>query len=302
MRIHLPGGLALAAVLLLPGCSLKKIAVNSLGNALAKGGSTYASDDDPELVRDATPFALKTMESLLDESPRHKGLLLATSSGFTEYAYAFIEQEADFVESKDLARATALRNRARKLYRRALDYGLRGLEVDFPGFRDRARKDAEAALGKTTKEHVGLLYWTGTALGAAISISKDDPELTADQPLMEALMRRALALDEGYEKGSIHDFFISYEGGRKSVGGSVEKAREHFERSLALSGGTRAWPLVNFAEVVSVATQNRKEFEELLGRALAVDPNKSKEQRLTNLIAQERARWLLGRGDDLFVE
>ncbi|PYI84479.1 MAG: hypothetical protein DME26_13235 [Verrucomicrobia bacterium] len=35
------------------------------------------------------------MESLLAESPTHKALLFATSSGFTQYAYAFIRQEAE---------------------------------------------------------------------------------------------------------------------------------------------------------------------------------------------------------------
>jgi predicted anti-sigma-YlaC factor YlaD len=294
--------MALLLACALPGCAIKKLAVNSIGNALSSGVSGFATDDDPDLIRDATPFGLKTIESLLQESPRHKGLLYTACSGFTQYGYAFVQQEADLGESKDFARATELRARARKLYRRALAYGFRGLEVDFPGFQDRLRTDPEQALAKTRKKHVPLLYWTGTALGAAISISKDDPELTAQQPQMEALMRRALALDEGYDDGSIHDFFITYEGGRATVGGSIEKARQHFDRSVALSKGNRAWSFVNFAEAVSVGTQNRKEFDDLLQKALAVDPDRVPEMRLTNLIAQKRARWLLSRVDELFVE
>ncbi|HEV3078090.1 MAG TPA: TRAP transporter TatT component family protein, partial [Thermoanaerobaculia bacterium] len=106
------------------GCSsLQRMAVNKAGDALAGGSSVYASDDDPELVWQAVPFGLKTIESLLAQSPRHQGLLLAAASGFTEYAYGALQQEADFVEAKDLARATELRNRARKLYLRALGYG-----------------------------------------------------------------------------------------------------------------------------------------------------------------------------------
>jgi hypothetical protein len=64
------------------GCSVKRMAVNKVGDALAGGGTTFASDDDPELVKAAVPFSLKLMESLLNESPRHEGLLLAASSGF----------------------------------------------------------------------------------------------------------------------------------------------------------------------------------------------------------------------------
>jgi predicted anti-sigma-YlaC factor YlaD len=294
------GLLLLAASL--PACSIKTLAVNSLGNALAEGGSTYARDDDPDLVAGAIPFGLKTVEGLLDKAPRHNGLLFAAASGFTQYAFAFVQQEADFAEANDLARATYQRSRARKLYLRARDYGLRGLEVDLPGLRDKLRVDPAAALIPCRREHVRLLYWTGAAWGAAISLAKNDSTLTADQDIPVALMRRALELDEAWQYGCAHDFFIAYEGGRSSVGGSWAKAREHLDRALALSGGHRAAPLVTFAETVSVTTQNRKQFEEMLHRALDIDPDAVKDLRLSNLVAQRRARWLLGRGEELFIE
>ena len=103
----------------LPGCSIKKMAINSLGNALAEAGDTYASDEDPELIEGAVPFGLKTIESLLAESPRHKGLLYAAVSGFTQYAYAFVLQDADFIEDEDYDRAEHQRDRAKRLYLRA---------------------------------------------------------------------------------------------------------------------------------------------------------------------------------------
>jgi predicted anti-sigma-YlaC factor YlaD len=39
----------------------------------------------------------------------------------------------------------------------------------------------------------------------------------------------------------------------------------------------------------------------MLGRALRIDPDQRPELRLATLIAQRRARWLLGRTDDLFL-
>jgi len=295
----------LLLALVFAGCSsLQRMAVNKAGDALAGGSSVYASDDDPELVWQAVPFGLKTIESLLAQSPRHQGLLLAAASGFTEYAYGALQQEADFVEAKDLARATELRNRARKLYLRALGYGFRGLEVQLPDLRRHLQSDPDPAhaLAGTTKAQVPLLYWTGAAWGAAIAISKDDPELTADQSRAAALIQRGLALDEGFEAGAGHDFMIAYEGGRASVGGSIEEARRHLRRALELSHGHRAAPLVSFAEAVSVARQDKAEFKLLLGQALAVDVDAAPDFRLANLLAQRRARWLLGRIDELFVE
>jgi predicted anti-sigma-YlaC factor YlaD len=297
---------ALAAVALaLAGCSVRRLAVRSFANALAGGADIYASDDDPELVREALPFGLKTIEGLLAQDPKNPKLLLAAASGFTQYAYAFVQQEADFVEASDLARATELRARARRLYLRALGYGWRALEVDFPGLRARLQAEpekAESILAGLEKRHVPALYWTAGAWAAAIALAKEDPELAADLAAVEGMMRRALALDEGYALGALHDFFIVYEGSRTSVGGSAEKARQHFERAMALAQGRRAGPLVSFAETVDVAAQDRAEFERLLNQALAVDPDAAPEQRLANLIAQRRARWLLSRKDELFIE
>jgi hypothetical protein len=127
------------------GCSIKKVAVNRLGDALAGGGTTFASDDDPDLIRDALPFSLKLMESLLAENPKHKGLLLAAASGFTQYAFAFIQQEADEIESQDFEASLALKERARRMYLRARNFGLRGLEVYHPGFEQALRATPSSA-------------------------------------------------------------------------------------------------------------------------------------------------------------
>ena len=281
------------------GCA---VMINKVSETFVSGNSVYATDDDPDLVWEAVPFGLKTIEGLLVQAPKNQKLLLAASSGFTQYGYGHLQQDADFLEANDLAAATALRTRARKMYRRALDYGFRGLEVDVPNFRAQLQKDSQAAVSKLGKTHVPLLYWTANVWGAAISISKDDPEVAADQNLVEALMRRALALDEAWERGSIHDFFISYEGGRASVGGSLTKACEHFERAMQFSQGTRVAPLVSYAETVSVSTQNKKEFQSLLEEALAFDTKKEPETRVANLVAQRRAKWLLGRIAELFVD
>jgi predicted anti-sigma-YlaC factor YlaD len=278
------------------------MAVNRIGDALAETGSNFASDEDPELVGDAVPFGLKTMEGLLESAPRHRGLLLGASGGFVQYAYGWVQMEGDIVEGKDLARATELRERARKLYLRGRDYGLRGLEVDFPGLRDALSRDPRAALVRARKEHVPLLYWTAMGWAGAMSLKVNDSDVSADQPIVEALARRALELDEGWGLGSIHEFFVGWESGRSSIGGSFERAREHFDRAILFSKGRRAFPYVTYAESVSVAKQDKAQFKEMLEKALAIDVSRPDDQRLANLLAQKRARWQLGRVDELFIE
>lgn len=290
-------------ILILPGCSLQKLAVDRLGNALAESSSVYATDDDPDLVGAALPFGLKTIEGLLAQSPHNRGLLLAAASGFTQYAYGFVQTEADFIEDTDLTRAISLRERALRLYRRALGYGIRGLDEVQPGFTDLLKSNPEKALAPLGKKDVALLYWTAAAWGAAISLDKTDPALAAGLPRVEALIRRAFELDAEFGEGVLYDFMIVYDGGRPAAGGgSIDRARESLARAVQMSGGRRAAPLVSFAETVDVSIQDRLEFKGLLDRALAINIDDAPDQRLSNIIAQRRARWLLGRMDRLFLD
>jgi hypothetical protein len=161
------------ALLAFPGCSIKKIAINSLGNALASGGSTYAEDDDPDLVREAVPFGLKTIEGLLAESPRHRGLLLAAASGFTQYGYAFIQQEATHREPRPGWPALGTAAASITSGRSGQTPGLGWLPSRRPPAKG-PRKPFPAPANATS-----LLYWTGLAW--AQPSPSQDSELTADQ-------------------------------------------------------------------------------------------------------------------------
>jgi len=295
--------LVLAVVAALSGCSIRQYALNNVSDALANGGSAFAVDDDPELVRAAAPFSLKLTESLLAENPRHAGLLLAAARGFTQYAYAFVQQEAEELEERDLANATVLHERARRLYRRALDYALRAMLLRQPGIAFEMQDDPRRAAAKFGRADVALLYWTAAAWGALIGLSKDSPESLAELPAMEALIDRALELDESFEHGAIHTFLIGYETVRPSaIVDAPRRARAHFARAIELSAGGDAAPYVALAESVSVPEQQRGEFERLLKQALSIDVDRHPENRLANLVAQRRARWLLARAERLFSE
>jgi predicted anti-sigma-YlaC factor YlaD len=287
----------------LTACSMKRIAVNKIGDSLASGGSTFEQDEDPELVAQALPFGLKLMESLLAESPKHPGLLMAVASGFTEYSYAFVETQAEETRAENLERSDALKERARKLYLRAHNYGLRGLEARYPGFTAAVDQDAAKALARVRKRDIATLYWTAASLGLAISGSKDNPEMIGRLPLVEAMINRVAELDEGWNAGSVPEFLITLEASRSGVAPEEQQKvmRKHFERSLELSKGTHASAFVSFAENACVPAQNAAEFRAMLEKALAVDTDKP-ENRLANLIAKRRARWLLGRIGELFLE
>jgi predicted anti-sigma-YlaC factor YlaD len=300
-------GLLVAFVLLSGGC-IKQLALTSLADSMSDaGGTVYARDNDPQLVRDSLPMVIKVMEQIHDGLPRHQGLLVALARTTTSYGVAFVQEDADRLEEKDVQAAKLLRARAKRLFLRARAWGLAALDLSVPGLAhaltDGKPEERAPLLARTSKADVEALYWTGAAWASAIVSAKDDLKLVGELPQVEELERRALALDESADEGAVHEFFVSYEGARSvAEGGGPEKARKHLDRALELSHGKKLSPLVSFAEAVDVSAQNKKEFTQLLGRVLAYDVDADLDHRLVNTLAQQRARWLLSRTNDLFAD
>jgi predicted anti-sigma-YlaC factor YlaD len=295
-----------AAFLQSAGCgSIRRAAINTATGAFAGGtaAEVYSSDEDPQLVADAMPFALKTYEVLIAGDPTNREFYRSAAAGFVQYSAAFVESEADFMEEEDYEKAREMRKRAARLYLRGSRHALGGLEVTYPGFQTLLREDAEAALAQTVDWDVPLLFWAGAGWMGAISNNPSNMSGMAEMGYAEAIMRRVLELDADWDDGAVHEFFISLEGSRsEAMGGSPARAREHYRLAVELSGGLKAAPHVALAETVAVREQNLQEFENLLAEALAVDLEGEKRWRLSNILAQKKARFLRERAADLFVE
>lgn len=294
-------GLALC-IFLFASCSIKQMAVNSVADTLSSDGtSVFAIDDDPELVGDALPFALKSMEAILQATPRHRKLLIATCAGFVQYGHAYVLQPAQALEDENLQAARKSRERAKRLFLRARQYGIQALNLDHPGFSEAIFADPGAAVEGMEKKDVAALYWTGVAWGSAISAAKGDMSLIGDLPIVTAIMDKALKLDPDWHNGAIHEFFIVYDSARsESEGGGLASVEYHYRRATVLNQGRSVSPLVLLAESACIKQQNRQRFESLLKQSLAFDVDRYPEYRLANIMAQRKARYLLDNIDSFF--
>ena len=173
------------------GCSIQRLAINSLSGVLESGDLAFASDNDPDLVAQALPFSLKLIDGLLLSQPDHQGLLVAAASGYVSYAYAFIDLPAERVSLDDIDAAQAMRARARNLFLRAHGYAIHALELDHPGIEAGLAADpvaAAATLGTDGSDEIATIYWTAASLGLAISSSRNEPALLARLPEVEAML------------------------------------------------------------------------------------------------------------------
>jgi len=282
------------------GCAPRTIAANRMADALSATARSYTTDNDIELVRAAAPSTLKLVEMMLDQAPQHQGLLSTACSGFTQYAYGFLQIDAEMVEPADRAAAAALNDRALKMYARARGYCLRLLDASHRGFSDELKKNAQSALGRAVRADVPALFWLAVAWGGEVSLASNQLLRLPDLVTIRAILARTLALDESWDRGTLHEAMITFDGMPALLGGSADRAGKHFQRAVELSQGQSAFAYVSMASSVSQPARDRAGFERHLKAALAVDVDRDPSRRLANLIAQKRARFLLSRANALF--
>lgn len=215
----------------------------------------------------------------------------------TGYAYAFIATKAERLQDENYYKALKRWKKARRHYVKGYETGMTRLEARHPGISAGLDKNPGEALPVTTKDDVPLLYWTAAALGASIGLSKDRPEWILRLPQLGSMLFRVTELDPGYSSGAAWQLLMVYEASRPAMmGGSVALAKHYYEEALKYGGESNAGLYVAYGESISVQEQDKETFVGMMERALAI-----KGGGVVNRIARKRARWLLGRIDELFI-
>ncbi|MDI6850119.1 MAG: TRAP transporter TatT component family protein [Candidatus Saccharicenans sp.] len=287
------------------GCSLEKFALKKAAGMLTSpsSGNVFTTDDDPELIAGALPFAIKFYESLLASLPEHDGLRLRTGSLYIMYANAFVQTPADMTPASEIESRQELLARAKKLYLRGRDMLLAGLEKKNPNLRAELKaRQFQKALASYGKQDVDFLYWAAAGWVAAYSIDPFDMSIGLTLPEGAALMNRVRELDPNYAGGAIHNFYILYYGSLpESLGGDEKKALEHFKKAEALMARSDTSYLLSLATTICVKNQDREQFISLLKKVLKFDPNQAPSNRLVNVLNKRKAAWLLDHIDDFFL-
>ncbi|MCK4836531.1 MAG: TRAP transporter TatT component family protein [Candidatus Aminicenantes bacterium] len=295
----------LVSALVFTSCSIKKMAMKAVANTLTtpEGGTVFTGDNDPEFVGDALPFAIKMYESLMVTIPQHKGLRLRTGSLYIMYANAFLQTPASLLSAKEYKKQDFLMKRAKNLYLRGRDIVMTALEQVYPGFIDNLNsRKYDKALAPVQKPDVPFLYWAAAGWLGAFAIDPFDMKLGLTVPRAAAMMDYALRLDENFQDGAIHEFYVLYYGSMPEyMGGNFKKARQHFKKAVGLSKGKSTSAYISLATTVSIQEQNLDEFKELLDQVLKIDSNSDPDNRLVNILNQRKARWLLDHVEDFFL-
>ena len=300
------GLLLIASAALLSSCSINKLAINAVSNALTGSGSSdvFTGDGDPRLVGDALPFAIKLYETLLAQNPNHQGLILTTGSLFVMYANAFVQGPAEMLPLNRYQEKADELERAKNLYLRGADILYTGLELKYPGFSTAFENNTlDTYMAKMKKDDVPLLYWAVAGVLSAYSLDAFNMQLGIRIPELKAMIERAYELDPDFNSGALDDFFvIFYSALPENLGGNKDLVYDHFQKAVEKSGGLSASPYVSYARSVAIPAQDYESFKTMLESALAIDPDDDPSNRLMNILALQKAQFLLDNAGLYFIE
>lgn len=281
--------LILAASLLTAGCSVNKMIGWGAGRMMDGGITAMYRETDLALARDAMPTQILLLEGLVEQSPGNTKLRLYAAQAYYSYAFAFIEDD-------DPARAGGFYERAVGHARAALTQsGLRGDLLAMPG------DELSAKLSRLGDDAVPALFWTASALGKWVDVSRSDPAVLAHGFRAVMLMDRVLVLDADYFFSGPNLFFGAVLAATPAaLGGDPVRSRQYFDKARAGNQGRLLIVDVLEAQLLLRQLQDRKAFHDRLTTVVQSPPDLWPEMGLINQVARVKAAWLLSKEDEWF--
>ncbi len=273
------------------GCSTQQLAVRAMAPTMNDLLMRVNDQHDPELVREGVPSNLLLLDGLASIDPGNAEMAVLTAQAYCSYALIFVMDD-----DKD---------RARVLFEQGREHALRALEEEHSGFA-RAADGGDipsfaAAVGKVERDEIAPLFWLGNCWAGAINSAKGSARALVALPKVEALMARAIELDETYYFAGPRLFMGIYHAGRpKALGGDPKRSKENFDRAVELTSGKFLLTKVFYAQYYAVQTQDRELFEALLNEVVAAPDDVLAGQTLATRVAKQKAKRLLDDADSFF--
>ena len=245
------------------------------------------NQEDPDVVESGLPAYLLLVDGLIGQNPQQAGMLAAGAELYALYGSRFVGDAERSVATT--AKARGYGRRAICLaYRRACEW--EGLPYD--------RFVAE--LEGVGRRQTPYLYAYAVSWLSHLDATSSDWNAVGEVPWVQAAMERVVALDETYDDGGIHVYLgMLYSLRPPALGGQLDLAREHFDRSIEISGGRDLSAKVEYARRYARMVFDRELHDRLLTEVIEA-PAEEPGRTLFNVLAKQDAIELLESSGDYF--
>lgn len=263
-------------LLLLAGCT--GFANQKLADNLS---DAMLNQNDPETVRAGAPAYLLLIDSIIQDNPKDRNLLISGARLYSAYALGLVDDPA----------------RQKRLIGKALDYASRALCLDYAQVCDAQNKpysEFASALSRIdSQEDLPALFAFGAAWAGWIQAHRDDWNAIAQLPKVELIFQHVVDREPAFEYGRAQLYLAVIRTQLSPAqGGKPEVGRYHFERAISYSEGRDLIMKVEFAKRYARLMFNKDLHDRLLNEVIAADPDQPG-LILSNTLAQEKARVLL---------
>jgi len=254
--------------------------------------------DHPKIVSLYFEKKIKSLERKKSLSTEQKRLLLKTK---VEYGFGVLLEESDRTLDHDYNLGVKKSQEAYIVFSDAKKVGNSILIISYPKLDSWLSGETDLQFNIND---VSDLYWLAAAYGGAIKSSRGNPFDVVKLPVVKKLLITAIALDPKWGKGALYSAMMSYTSSRPDLFGDalIDSVSSFYAKALIASDSLDASLFVSYAELIDKKFQDRDAFEQKLDIVLNMDVEKDKDFRLSNIIAQERAKWLLSKTDEIFFE
>jgi len=218
-----------------------------------------------------------------------------------EYGYGVLLEQSDRLLDQDYQLGLEKANDAYKQFNEARDVCISIINNSYPNFNKWLDNKADINFNK---DDVYDLYWLAASYGGALRASRGKPYELVNLYKIGYLLEKAIDLDSKWGRGALFSAMMSYTSARPDLFGQnhIDSVTYYFDRAISESDSLDAGVFVSYAELIDKKFQKKAAFEKKLKYVLKMNINEDSYFRLTNIIAQERAKWLLSKKSDYFLE
>ena len=254
--------------------------------------------EQPKLVSVYFERKIEKLEKIKSPDLDSQRLLIRTK---VEYGFGIIMEQASRLIDEDYSQAMAKYKQANKIFAEARDSGISIISKKYPNFKKWLNKEASIDFNA---DDMNDIYWLAASIGGCISSSRGNPFELINLPNVGRLLRTGIDINPEWENGSFYSAMISFTTTRSDLNEIMlrDSVDYYFDKAVLYSDGKDAGPYLTYAESIHKPFQERKNFVDKLNYVINMENKPNNEFELTNLLAKSRAKWLLARTDEYFLE
>tara|TARA_Y100001970_G_scaffold198551_1_gene241562 strand:- start:856 stop:1692 length:837 start_codon:yes stop_codon:yes gene_type:complete len=219
-----------------------------------------------------------------------------------EYAYGILMEKGDMLLDNDYHKSLKYYQKSNIIFKEAKHSSMNLLSARYPKFEEWLKNQYDITF---CEEDIQDLYWLAAALGGIIQSSRgSDPFALVHIPTIGKLLETAINLNQEWGNGKLYSAMMSYTTVRPDLNRDVldDSLNFYFEKAVKYSDSLDASIFLSYAESVHKPKQEKKEYIEKLNFVIEMDLEKGSQNEISNIISKRRARWLLSKTEDYFLE